>query len=326
MKLITTENTRPAYNLAAEEYILKNKRGDIFFLWRNAPAIIIGKNQNAYSEINIEYVKKNNIEVIRRLTGGGAVFHDLGNINFSFFTDSKEGEDVSFERFTAPIVDFLRSLGLNAAFAGRNDIQLDGMKISGNAQTRLGGRFLHHGTLLFGASMADMSAALNVHPLKISSKGIKSVSARVTNISEHLQEKMDVTAFMALLLEYISRTQSDAERYILTPADLAGIDSIAAQRYCRWDWNFGENPDYSFNNTAKYAGGLIEVSMNITEEVIDDIRISGDFFAYDDIRILEDALRGISHKREDIERAIRDIPLHKYIGGITAQELIDTMF
>ena len=305
MYLIRTDTTDPAYNLAAEEFLLKQKRGDIFYLWRNKPSIIIGKNQNAYSEIDVDYVRDHGIQVVRRLTGGGAV---------------------SFERFTRPVVDFLRSLGLDAAFSGRNDIQVSGYKISGNAQTRFGDRFMHHGTLLFGANMTDLSRALTVHPLKIQGKSIQSVRARVANISEFLKEPMEITEFMDKLLAFVEAKYPDSEAYTLSKEDHAQIGRLCAEKYAQWGWNFGENPAYSFQKTAKFDGGLIEVRMDIDGERITGIRIAGDFFGVAEISELEAALTGVSHEPEAIRAALAGMDLVPYLGGITTEQLIQTMF
>ena len=325
--LIRTGTTDPAYNLAAEEYLLRHRREDIFYLWRNAPSIIIGKNQNAYSEIDVDYVREHGIKVVRRLTGGGAVFHDLGNINFTFIATQKEaGADVSFERFTRPVIEFLRSLGLDAAFSGRNDIQVSGYKISGNAQTRCGDRFMHHGTLLFGANMTDLSRALTVHPLKIQGKSIRSVRARVANISEFLAEPMEVTAFMDKLLAFVEAQYPDGEAYAFTEADRTAIARLCEEKYAQWSWNFGENPAYSFQKTAKFDGGLIEVRMDIEGERIARIRIAGDFFGVAEMSELEAALTGVRHEQESIRAALAGVDLAAYLGGITAEQLLQTMF
>ena len=319
-------STDPTFNLAMEEYLLTRKSGDIFFLWRNAPSIIIGRNQNAYSEINLDYVNRRGIPVVRRITGGGAVFHDLGNVNFSFITDVREGEELSFARFTAPIIGYLRSLGIAAQLSGRNDIGIDGKKVSGNAQTMVGSRFLHHGTLLYEVGMTDLTDALKVHPLKIQSKGIASVRARVSNISEHLARPMAVEAFMQGLAEYIRGLGEAFTACRFTEQDNEAAKALQEQKYGRWAWNFGENPSYAFYKAAKFEAGLMEIQMNVSRETIEDIRINGDFFAFGDMRELEARLRGLPHRREAIAAALCDVSLENYIGAITAEQLIETMF
>ncbi len=326
MILVTTESVDPAFNLATEEYLLKHKKEEIFFLWRNAPSIIIGKNQNAYSEIDVDYVKEKNITVIRRLTGGGAVFHDLGNINFTFIANVNDEDDISFQRFTAPIIDYLNTLGAPAQFSGRNDIAIDGQKISGNAQTKYQNRFMHHGTLLFGTDMTDLSKALTVNPLKIASKGIKSVRARVTNIQSHINRQMDVSDFMDGLFEYMAKEYPDAPLYYFTEDDIDAIEKLYTEKYSTWHWNFGENPAYTFKKCAKFDGGLIEVTMTVKDEIIESAAIYGDFFAYGEMAELNGKLAGVMHTEDAIRERLKDIDLAKYIGKITADELISTMF
>ena len=326
MILVTTESVNPAFNLAMEEYLLKQKKEEIFFLWRNSPSIIIGKNQNAYSEIDVDYVKEKNITVIRRLTGGGAVFHDLGNINFTFIANVTDTDDISFQRFTAPIINYLNTLGAPAQFSGRNDIAIDGQKISGNAQTKYKNRFMHHGTLLFGTDMTDLSKALTVNPLKIASKGIKSVRARVTNIQSHISGDMDVTGFMEGLYDYMEREYPEATPYVFTEDDIDAIEKLYKEKYSTWGWNFGENPDYTFKKCAKFDGGLIEITMTVKDEVIESIAIYGDFFAYGEMDELNSQLKGVTHNEDAIRRRLENIDLKKYIGKITEDELISTMF
>lgn len=325
MLFIKTENTDPALNLAAEEYLLKNFKEDIFFLWQNGPSVIIGKNQNAYSEINIEYVKENNITVVRRGTGGGAVFHDLGNVNFSYITGFQNEQDISFEKFTGPVCEFLNTLGANAQFAGRNDIVIDGQKISGNAQTVYKNRLLHHGTLLFSSSMTNLSGALNVNPLKIQSKGIKSVRSRVTNIASHINKEMTVKEFMNSLFEY-SLNKNNGTVYSFTKEDETAFAKIKEEKYGAWEWNFKENPAYSFKKEAKFAGGIIEVGMNIENEIISAISIQGDFLATGEVAPLEKILTGLPHTEEAILMALDGLDLTPYIGQITGEELVSVMF
>ena len=189
MLCIKDSHTDPYFNIAADEYALKYLEDDCFMLWRNEPSIIVGKHQNTLAEINVDYVMKNNIKVVRRISGGGAVFHDLGNLNFTFVKNAGEDAQGDFRKFTQPILDVLQSMGINAKFEGRNDLTIDGKKFSGNAESIWKNRVLHHGTLLFSAVMTDLSAALKVNPLKFQDKAVKSVRSRVTNISEHLDRK-----------------------------------------------------------------------------------------------------------------------------------------
>ena len=238
MLLIYNEKTNPYFNLAMEEYFLKNTKEDLFLLWRNESAIIVGKNQNTLSEINYEYVKEHDIKVVRRQSGGGAVFHDLGNLCFTFIA-CNNNHFSDFKRFTMPIVDALKGLGVNAEFSGRNDLLIDGQKFSGNAQYNYKDRVMHHGTLLFSSEINDVSAALKVKPIKFEGKSVKSVKSRVTNISEHLKEPMTVLEFKDYLMDFIAKTDKDSKMYTMTDEDIANIEKLVEEKYSTWEWNYG---------------------------------------------------------------------------------------
>ena len=244
MLYIYNKNTNPYFNLAAEEYVLKEFQEECFMLWRNEPSIIVGKNQNTLAEINLDYVRQHKIPVVRRLSGGGAVFHDLGNLNFTFIVNEDVSSFSDFRRFTQPIIDVLRKLSINAEFSGRNDITIDGKKISGNAQYYYKNRILHHGTLLFSSSITDLSAALKVRPVKFEDKGVKSVSKRVTNISEHLKEPITIEQFIDLIMNHIREQTRGSEMYEFTQEDIEKIEKLVREKYSTWEWNFGTSPDY----------------------------------------------------------------------------------
>jgi lipoate-protein ligase A len=325
MRIVLNENIDPAANLALEEYLLKAWDCPVFMLWRNAPAIIIGRNQNALEEINVDYVKAKGIAVIRRLTGGGAVFHDLGNINFTFIMNAGEAIS-SYEQFTRPIVELLNRMGVPAEFSGRNDLLIDGKKFSGNAQTVYKNRILHHGTLLFSSDMTDLSAALRVNPLKIQSKGIKSIKSRVTNISEYLKEPPTVSEFMKKIEEYIFETNRNAENYDLNAADREAVNKLVNDKYGRWEWNFGESPQYNFKKAEKFDGGIVEVLMDVKNGYMGNIRIHGDFFGAEDISPLTAALNGVIHREKDVEAVVSTLDISKYMTNISPEELIKVMF
>ena len=261
--------TDPYTNLSLEEYMLTGFEDEVFMLWRNDKSVIIGRNQNTLSEINTDYVREKGIAVVRRLTGGGAVFHDLGNLNFSFMVKNEHGLFSDFHRFTAPIVEALRSYGLDAGFDGRNDITIGGLKVSGNAQTIYKGRFLHHGTLLFNVDFSDLAAALNVDSRKISSKGIRSVQKRVTNISEHAD--IPIQEFMSKIMT--------GKLYELNEKDITAVMKLRGEKYSTWEWNYGYSPKYSYRNGIHTKGGIVEVYMDVNGGIITGIKFYGDFFA-----------------------------------------------
>ncbi|SHE33210.1 lipoate-protein ligase A [Thermoanaerobacter uzonensis DSM 18761] len=326
MLYIYNKNTNPYFNLAAEEYVLKEFQEECFMLWRNEPSIIVGKNQNTLAEINLDYVRQNKIPVVRRLSGGGAVFHDLGNLNFTFIVNEDVSSFSDFKRFTQPIIDVLRKLSINAEFSGRNDITIDGKKISGNAQYYYKNRILHHGTLLFSSSITDLSEALKVRPVKFEDKGVKSVSKRVTNISEHLKEPITIEQFIDLIMNYIREQTAESEMYEFTSEDIQKIEKLVREKYSTWEWNFGTSPDYSFKNEKKFTGGTVEVNLNVEKGIIKDIKIYGDFFGKYDVSEVENLLKGVKHSEEEIRKVLSNIDMNDYFTNITVDNLIEVMF
>ncbi len=325
MRCIHNTSLDPYFNLAAEEYLLRNTDRDCFMLWRNSPAVIVGKNQNAHAEINEEYVRKKNIVVVRRLTGGGAVFHDLGNVNFTFISCGQTLKEIDFNRFTSPIVEALRELGVNAEFQGRNDLVIDGMKFSGNAQHVERDRVLHHGTLLYSSKMEDLTRALKVNPLKFQDKAVKSVQKRVTNIGSHLPEPLPVTEFIDLLMTRIESSAAEVIRNGFSEGEQAGIASLVQEKYSSWDWNFGHSPRYSFSRSFRSAGGTVEVCLDVREGRVEAARIFGDFFGVRPVADLEAALAGTRHDRNELAAVLSGFELGEYMAGVKAGELVENM-
>ncbi|SRR6056297_671792 len=327
MICIKNPDTNPYFNLAAEEYVLKNFSDNAFMLWRNRPSIIVGTHQNAIAEINVEYVKENNIDVVRRLSGGGAVFHDLGNLNFTFIKNIKRGKDkVDFSTYTKPIIDVLRNMGLNAGFQGRNDIVVDEKKVSGNAQHLNGNRMIHHGTLLFSSEMTDLSSALKVNPLKFKDKAVKSVRSRVTNISDHLKDKMDVLEFRDRIMEHIVSENEGAEIYEYTDEDRAAINRLVDEKYGKWDWNFGVSPEYNFEKLVKTDGGNIEFHINVEKGIMKDVRIFGDYFNSLPTKDVEELLRDTPHEHQKIREKLDNIYFGQYFHKVDRETFINGMF
>jgi lipoate-protein ligase A len=327
MICIKNEDTNPYFNLAAEEYVLKNFSDNAFMLWRNAPSIIVGNHQNTLAEINTEYVKENNIDVVRRLSGGGAVFHDLGNLNFTFIKNIDKSKDkVDFSTFTKPIIDVLRNMDINANFEGRNDIVIDGKKISGNAQHTNGNRMIHHGTLLFSSVMTDLSNALKVNPLKFRDKAVKSVKSRVSNISDHMPEKIDVLTFRDRIMDYIVSTHEGAYLYEYTDEDREKINQLVKEKYGKWEWNFGSSPKYNFEKLIKTKGGNIEFHIDVNKGLINDIKIFGDFFNTLDTAEVEELLKNTPHEENKVRDKLNSIDFNKYFHAVNQEEFIAGMF
>ena len=311
MLLINNTNTNAYFNLAMEEYFLKNTNEDIFLLWQNENSIIVSKNQNTLSEINYDYVKENNIKVVRRLSGGGAVFHDLGNINFTFIS-CNDNSFSDFKKFTMPIVEALKELNVHAEFSGRNDLLIDGQKFSGNAQYNYKNKVMHHGTLLFSSEINDLSNALKVKPSKFQGKSVKSVKSRVTNISSHLDKKMTVLEFKDYLMDFINKRDENSHFYELNDKDVESINKLVEEKYSTWEWNFGYSPKYSLYNEVKYPGGNLEFSLDVHDGLIKDIKFFGDFFGKEDISFIENKLRNVKHNEYSIKSALEDVDINNY--------------
>lgn len=326
MICILRTETDPYFNLAAEEYVLHEFTDDCFMLWRNKPSVIVGKHQNTLAEINHNYLILNNIKVVRRISGGGAVFHDPGNINFTFIMNGEPGQLVDFRRFTKPIIDVLATLGIEAKFEGRNDLTIDGRKFSGNAEHVYKNRVLHHGTLLFEASLTNLTDALNVDPDKFRDKAIKSVRSRVTNISEHLKQPIAIEEFIALVLNHVLEIYPDAQRYEFSETDRTKIRELVKSKYETWEWNFGYSPKYNFRKPIKTNGGKVEFSFDVQNGIIQHAFIHGDFFSHADIHDLEKALTGVPHREKEVLELLSRFEIGKYLKNITIEELMPALF
>jgi lipoate-protein ligase A len=284
--------------------------------------VIVGRHQNTLAEINVDYVKQNHIRVVRRLSGGGAVFHDLGNLNFTFIENSKNEKHVDFQKYTQPVIAVLQSLGVDARFEGRNDLVIGGKKISGNAEHIFRDRVLHHGTLLFASELADISGALNVNPAKFTDKAIKSVRSRVTNISSHLKKPLELQEFRDKIFYYMMDNYPDCKPYSYSDSDIAAISNLRDEKYVTWDWNFGQSPDYNMVNSLQTSGGHLEVHLDVQNGIISQTRIFGDFFNIGDIAKLEQLLTGIPHNKTKLRQKLEQINLSGYFINVTTDELL----
>ena len=326
MKFIENNSIEPHYNLAFEEYVFKNLDEDFVLLWRNGPSIIVGKNQNTVEEIKTDYVKENNINVVRRVTGGGSVYHDLGNLNFSFITKAQSNL-IDFKTYNIPIIKALEKLGVNCELSGRNDIVIDGKKFSGIAQSIIKGRVLNHGTLLFDSKLDTLSKALNVKRDKIESKGIKSVSSRVTNIKPYVKDDIDVLEFKQVLLNNIfDYFNQPVEIYSLTDEDRENIQKMVDERYGTWEWNYGNSPEFNYKGYKRFEGGGVEVRLHVVKGIIENCKVYGDFFGKSDVKNLEDRLQGVKYDVDEVDKALDDISISEYLGRITKEEFLKCLW
>lgn len=331
MLYIPNKENDPRINLAIETYLLKEKNFDepILLFYINDPSIIIGRNQNTIEEINSEYVDAHDIKVVRRLSGGGAVYHDHGNLNFSFIMPDDGESFRDFEKFTKPVIDALHEMGVaGAQLKGRNDLVIDDQKFSGNAMYATDGRMFAHGTIMFDSDINEVVNALKVRKDKIKSKGIKSIRSRVTNIKPFLAkdyQAMTTEEFRdAILLKMFGVDHfGEVKTYDLTDEDWARIMEISKQYYQNWDWNYGKSPAFELVRRERFPIGSIEVKMNVESGKIKEIRIYGDFFGLGEIRDVETALMDVRHQKEAVAEALKEIDVKKYFGNIEKEQLID---
>ena len=326
MNIVRSNTSNPAFNLATEEFLMNHKQDNWFYLYINAPSIIVGKHQNSLAEINVDYVKENGVIVIRRTTGGGAVFHDPGNLNFTFIMKEHSGETADFRKYTQPIIDVLQAMDVDAKFEGRNDMTIEGKKFSGNAKAFYNGKILQHGTLLFNSTLPNLSQALKLNPLKYRDKAVKSISSRVTNISEHLKHAITLEEFEKRIVDHVRTMYADAKVYELTEEDRAAIQKLVDEKYGTWDWNFGNSPKYNFQKGIKTSGGHVEVNLEVRKGQIEDVKIFGDFFNTRDVSELENLLRGAPHEREKIRDVLSTVGIEKYLNNVTVDEFVEGMF
>ncbi|CDN43820.1 Lipoate-protein ligase LplJ, partial [Paenibacillus sp. P22] len=317
----------PSLNLALEEYILRHLPADEDYLlfYINEPSIIIGKNQNTLEEINEDYVKEQNIHVVRRLSGGGAVYHDHGNLNYSFITKDDGESFRNYRKFTEPVIQALRSLGVEAELSGRNDIQVGERKISGNAQFATRGRMFTHGTLLFQSDITHVASALKANPEKFKSKSTKSIRSRVANISEFLQKPMTVEQFRSYLLETLYDGHP-VEAYELTEADWEGVRKISEERYRNWEWNYGRSPAFNLRQVKRLSAGTFDVRLNVEAGRIEQASIYGDFFGTGEVAELEKLLAGVRYDQQSVREALSDTGLTPYLGPVSLDEFIELLF
>ena len=326
MKLsyLNLRTTDPAFNLAAEQYVFDNLPKDrtYFMLWQNDNAIIIGKHQNTLAEINLNFVKEKNIQVVRRLSGGGAVYHDMGNLNFTFITDAKEQESINFKLFCLPIVRTLEKLGIHAEIGGRNDITIAGQKFSGNSQYIKDGRVLHHGTILFQSDLSVVGKALQVDPAKIQAKGIKSVRSRVTNVADHLTEKIDLESFRSLLISQLLEEQAGDE-YIFSQEDISKINDISKERYATWEWNYGHSLECTTHKKMRFEGcGTVESFITVDRGLISKIVFAGDFFSVIEPEKLAEFFIGKKPDPDAYMDTLKNIDVAAYFVGLTNEQFL----
>lgn len=329
MLYISNNNVHDAsLNLALEEYIFRQLPENNYLLFYiNAPSIIIGKNQNTLEEINVDYVKENNIQVVRRISGGGAVYHDLGNLNFSFIMKDDGTSFHNFKKFTEPVVEVLRSLGVDAELTGRNDIQVGEQKISGNAQFSSRGKIISHGTLLFNSEMTRVASALKPSKAKYVSKSTKSVRSRVANIIEFLDTPMTIEEFKLAILKSVFGSEELIQEYKLTEEDWEKVRQLANERYRSFEWNYGRSPAFNMQQQKRIEGvGTFDVRLDVQEGVIQQAVVYGDFFGKGDRNELTEKMHGLKYTEEALSEFSDSVDLQYYFGPITKEDWMSLLF
>ncbi len=316
----------PAFNLAMEEHLLKNTTDEYFIVGINDKSVIIGKHQNAVAEINSGYLFENNIPVFRRISGGGSVYHDPGNINFTFIVNGEEGKMVSFRKYTLPLIEVLQKNGIEANFEEHNNLTINGLKISGNAEHIYKNRLLHHGTLLYNSDLNRLKEAIKPGTGVYIDKSVKSIRSKVTNISEHLINHVDIRDFASMIIQHIRETFPGAAQYHLSGYDIEKISELKQLKYDSWGWNFGYSPPYVFKNSMEVSGVTISVYLSVKDGIINDFEISGGDFSSDVINDVKLSLIGQRHDFAEIFASLnaRNIELSPEV--LSTENLLKLIF
>lgn len=269
MICINVTSVDPHFNLATEEYLLKEFADDILLIWQNAPSVVVGKHQNMMAEVSYPYLLDSKIPVVRRLSGGGTVVHDAGNVNFTIIATGTSSRVVDFRRFITPIIDFLNFRGVPATLSSRNDILVDGMKVSGNAEHVYKNRVLHHGTLLFSSDLNRLRSSIASTGASYTDSAVKSHGSRVTNMQPYFATEYTVQDFRNDLFRFLQKRFAGQE-YALTSSDAGSISTLRDAKYCTWGWNFGYSPTYSFESSAQHPLGI---KLQVQKGIIADARL-----------------------------------------------------
>ena len=322
MRYIKNPSTNPYYNMAFDEYCLESLPMDepVFYLWQNRPAVIVGFNQEVNTEVNLDFLKENGIDLVRRVTGGGAVFHDLGNLNYTIVGRSEDLER-DYPEYASIMAKALQSLGVPATLSGRNDILVEGRKVSGFAKRVCKNRLMVHGTLMYNVDVDVLTKVLNPSNTKLQSKGIASVRSRVANLCDYLPEIPNIQTFSNRLEEILSCNNADTE-YQLSDTDLTNIQLLTDKKFATWEWNYGRSPKATLTHSSRLACGTVEIHLTLTENRISSCRFGGDFLGNLPATDLESALIEVIYDTENIEKRLSSFTISDYFDGVTVEELV----
>jgi lipoate---protein ligase len=326
MLLIQQTSTNPYFNIATEEYLLKNSTDDFFILYRNEPSIIVGKHQNTIAEINLQFVKQKGLIVVRRLSGGGTVYHDLGNLNYSFITTGTEGNLVNFKKHTQPIIDILQNLGVDARIGGKNDMRVGDKKISGNAEHVFKNRVLHHGTLLFNSNLDNLNEAIQINPNTYTDKAVKSIRSHVANISDYLNDSLTIEEFAQNTINHIKNTFPNSHEHKFTDNEINSINKLIKTKYSTWEWNYGYSPTYTLNKKLKFNDKILNIQAVVDKSIISQISFEGDFLNKSKVGEIEQLLKDCPHDVDEISKRLSTLDLKKYFPEISLKILLEGLF
>ncbi|RXQ95062.1 lipoate--protein ligase [Ancylomarina salipaludis] len=322
-----SKSNQAAFNQATEEYFLKNFEENFYILYRNKAAIVIGKHQNALAEINLDKCEEQNIEIVRRLSGGGTVFHDEGNLNYCFISKGEKGELINFRKYSQPVIDVLQSLGVDAKFEGKSDLTIEGMKFSGNASHIYRNKVMQHGTMLFSSDLSRLNSLLKVNPLKFRDRGVRSIRSRVTNISEHLSTPLLIDELQNKIIRHVQSQFPEIKAYELTESDHEAIQKLMEEKYLKWEWNFGYSPKYKFERLIGFDNGnILEIELDIEKGRISKAEILGNCIKKEKIAELENNLISIPHHKESLIQVLSHLNMQDYFDQLETEELIHAIF
>jgi lipoate-protein ligase A len=322
MRIFISKTNEAYFNIASEEYLFNEMSDDILLFYVNSPSIIVGRKQLTMSEINSEYVKENQINVVRRLSGGGAVYHDLGNLNFCFITDKNKNINSDFSFYTKPIISFLESININAYLKGRNDLLIDGKKFSGNAKYFSNSRMLQHGTLLFKTNIENLVKALNSDENEFVSNAVKSIKNRVTNISQHLNMEMNFEDFKNKIIDFFCDYYKIDGIEFLSFDQIEKVNNLVKTKYNTWDWNYGTSPEYNFKKAIETPGGSIEAYIFVKNGIIKNINFLGDFFCIGDLEQFEKVFLNAKHNLNEMQKILLLNPAENCFININSMDIL----
>ncbi|WP_321279894.1 lipoate--protein ligase [Marinifilum fragile] len=327
MNYFISNSNDPYYNLACEEYLLKNYDEDFFFLYINQDSLVVGKHQNTLAEINLDRVNEENIPVVRRLSGGGTVYHDFGNLNYCLIKKGEKGKLVDFKSYSSPIIQALQKLGVNAKFEGKSDLTIDGKKFSGNASHVYKNKVMQHGTMLFSSDLKRLNQLLKVNPLKFTDRGVRSIRSRVTNISEYLSSPISISEFANKVIQEFALTYPNSKLFTFSDEDITTIENLKTDKFQTWEWNYGYSPNYKFEKICNYPSGqILEIEMQIEKGIITELYISGNCIKTKDFHCFIETIKGSNHINSLIYSRLNDMDLDLYFNKLGSKELYQLFF